>query len=209
MQVASRFLEAHEEQIYSQHGEDGIIAWLIQQLDPMRFFVEFGVEDGQECNTRALAARGWRGLQIEARDDCWFDLMRLNGQHRQRVHSVHETLTLDNIGRVFAGVPTGFGLVSIDVDGNDIYFAEHIGSIYKPTIIVVEVNQHKPADKPYQQPYDKYRVWDGVSEEYGASLYSMTVALRDLGYVLLGTTSEGVNAFFVPEKEAKQLAFRV
>lgn len=41
--------------VFSQFGDDGIIQWLIQNLDiPNKTFIEFGVEDFSESNRNFL-----------------------------------------------------------------------------------------------------------------------------------------------------------
>jgi len=53
--------------LYSQFGEDGIIDWLIDHLPGIpQTFIEFGVQNYQESNTRLLLKmRNWRGLVID------------------------------------------------------------------------------------------------------------------------------------------------
>ncbi|HNL03175.1 MAG TPA: hypothetical protein PKJ30_18830, partial [Leptospiraceae bacterium] len=64
---ATRIAEA-EFRVYSQWGEDGIIQHLIGRIpgvDPS--FIEFGVEDYRESNTRFLLVNNnWRGLILDA-----------------------------------------------------------------------------------------------------------------------------------------------
>ena len=48
-------IENAEFRVYSQWGEDGIIQYLVNQLSiPNKVFVEFGVENYTESNTRFL-----------------------------------------------------------------------------------------------------------------------------------------------------------
>ena len=48
-------LEEVEFKVFSQWGDDGIIQWLIHHLDiPNKTFIEFGVGDYRESNTRFL-----------------------------------------------------------------------------------------------------------------------------------------------------------
>lgn len=51
-------LQFFEDKIYSQNGEDGILISLLEVIGSFdqqtESFVEFGVEDGSECNTRIL-----------------------------------------------------------------------------------------------------------------------------------------------------------
>ena len=49
-------LSCAEFSVFSQWGEDGILDWLITQLPILpKVFVEFGVENYRESNTRFLA----------------------------------------------------------------------------------------------------------------------------------------------------------
>src|SRR2546426_3979158 len=60
-------LHAHEFKVYSQWGEDGIIQFLIRNVEiPNTVFVEFGVQDYRESNTRFLLQNdNWSGLVID------------------------------------------------------------------------------------------------------------------------------------------------
>ena len=56
-----------EFKVFSQFGEDGIIQYLIQKVEiPNKIFVEFGVENYKESNTRFLLMNdNWKGLVID------------------------------------------------------------------------------------------------------------------------------------------------
>ncbi|RYX92485.1 hypothetical protein EON78_06435, partial [bacterium] len=56
-----------EFQVFSQWGDDGIIHFLVNYLDiPNQTFVEFGVENYTECNTRFLLVNdNWSGLIMD------------------------------------------------------------------------------------------------------------------------------------------------
>ncbi|ALM10329.1 MAG TPA: hypothetical protein DEB30_00430 [Candidatus Peribacter riflensis] len=58
------FIERRE---YSQNGEDGIIAAIFAKIGTTnKYCVEFGVEDGLQCNCRYLLKhRGWTGLLMD------------------------------------------------------------------------------------------------------------------------------------------------
>jgi hypothetical protein len=60
-------LNAAEFRVFSQFGEDGILQWLLHRVEmPARTFVEFGVEDYRESNTRFLVEQADRsGLAID------------------------------------------------------------------------------------------------------------------------------------------------
>ena len=54
----------HEFKVFSQWGEDGIISYLVNNLDiENNFFIEFGVANYLESNTRFLLKKfNWSGL---------------------------------------------------------------------------------------------------------------------------------------------------
>lgn len=59
-----------KKKIFSQNGEDGITMKLLELIycgdNVNKFYVEFGVEDGRECNTRILMETyKWNGLQMD------------------------------------------------------------------------------------------------------------------------------------------------
>ncbi len=58
--------------VFAQWDEDGILAFLLDTVgDVPKRFVEIGVEDYTECNTRFLLRQGdWRGVVVEADPNC-------------------------------------------------------------------------------------------------------------------------------------------
>ena len=56
-----------EFQVFSQWGDDGIIQYLISKIDiPHKTFIEFGVENYRESNTRFLLLNNkWTGFLID------------------------------------------------------------------------------------------------------------------------------------------------
>jgi hypothetical protein len=102
--------KSHERQIYSQNGEDGVLLWIFANIGtihrPPRF-VEFGVENGQQCNTRFLREQlGWQGLMMD-------------GSNSNPNISLHrEIITAQNINELLAKhqTPSALDLLSIDVE---------------------------------------------------------------------------------------------
>ena len=58
----------YELKIFSQFGEDGIIDYLIRTLKiKEKNFIEFGVENYEEANTRfLLESKNWKGLIFDS-----------------------------------------------------------------------------------------------------------------------------------------------
>jgi hypothetical protein len=187
----------YEKQVRSQNGEDGILVELFSRLQIYRgFFVEFGVQDGAQCNAAHLALdRQWAGVMIEGNPDYAPALQQRYGGTATRVVSAF--VTAENIAGLFAAasVPQDFELLSIDIDGNDYWVWRALRS-FSPKVVVIEYNAAHPPPERWVMRYDPAHAWDGTSY-YGASLESLTALGDELGYGLLGTDKNGVNAFFL------------
>ena len=59
-------LEPYGFKVYSQNDEDGIISEIFKRIGTTdKRFIEFGVENGLECNSHYLLLKGWSGLWLE------------------------------------------------------------------------------------------------------------------------------------------------
>jgi hypothetical protein len=196
--LQARDLRAYERKVFSQNGEDGIIQEILYRIGTgTRYFVEFGVESGIECNCARLALEeGWRGLFMESVDK---DFERLCERYRAfpDVRCVKAMITSQNIEALLAGngVPCDLDLLSIDIDGNDYWVWKAIQR-WRPRLVVMEYNPNYPPSKKWVMTENPTHRWGGTSY-FGASLASLTALGRAKGYTLVGTNSRGVNSFFV------------
>jgi hypothetical protein len=88
-------------------------------------------------------------------------------------------------------------LLSIDIDGNDIWIWEAVERV-SARIVVMEFNQLYGIEDALATPYDpKFDRHDFKSLYYGASLPAMVNMGRKLGYRLVAVEPRGVNAFFL------------
>jgi hypothetical protein len=191
-------LRNFEERICSQNGEDGILAEIFRRIGTSNcYFVEFGVESGRECNSARLALQeGWQGLFLEADPESFTQLQQRYAGH-PRVRCVQARVTSTNIEALFAAeqVSSELDLLSIDIDGND-YWVWAALRRWRPRVVVIEYNaSHPPGGRWVMKEDPRYR-WNGTTY-FGASLASLAALGRQKGYTLVGTTSTGVNAFFV------------
>ena len=192
-------LREAELSVFSQFGDDGIIQYLVSHLGPLPpVFVEFGVEDYRESNTRLLLLKdGWSGLVIDSSERNLANVRRdrLYWQHDLQV--VTAFVTRENIEQILsrAGLSGEIGLLSIDIDGNDYWVWKAI-SRWRPRVVVMEYNPNLPPSKKWVMRENPNHCWDGTSY-FGASLASLTALGREKGYILVGTNSRGVNSFFV------------
>ncbi len=180
-------LSSFEESIYSQNGEDGIIREIFKRIGTdSKYAVEFGVEDGSECNTRLLKEKHWNVLQMDGGEDNPASIKK-------------EFITAENINDLFKKykVPEDLDLLSIDIDFNDFYVWRAIDSKYRPRLIVAEYNASVPPSLAKTVQYDRKGMWDGSSDYFGASLLAQYRLGKQKGYSLVYCDKRGVNAFFV------------
>jgi hypothetical protein len=187
-----------EQKVACQNGEDGIIQEIFHRIGTTnKFFVEFGIQDGSECNTsNLLENHGWSGVWMEGSPQ----LADRALEHFSRfpIKVMHRFLTTENLVSSFeeAGVPTEFDFLSIDVDGNDYWMWKSLGRHYSPRVVVIEYNATFGPRRSWVMPYDPAFRHDATAY-FGASLEAMAALGKDLGYKLVGCESRGINAFFI------------
>lgn len=203
-----------EFKVYSQGGDDGIIQYLIHNVPITKeIFIEFGVEDYIESNTRFLTMNNnWKGLIIDG------GRKNIEFVKKQAIYRRHELtavscfLTRENVNQVFAdnGFVGEIGLLSIDIDGNDYWIWEGI-SVVNPDIVIVEYNSVFGNQYAVTIPYDPqfYRTRAHYSNlYYGCSLKALCLLAEKKGYVFVGCNSLGNNAYFVKKDKAANLSVR-
>jgi hypothetical protein len=193
-------LNRYEHQVYSQYGEDGIIGEIFRRIGTTnKFFVEFGVGDGLECNTTLLLNQSWKGCWIEASGEhCARIRSSLKAAIEAKALTVRQAfVTAEDIESQFAEllVPTDLDLLSIDIDRNDYWVWKAINA-YKPRVVVIEYNSFFPGTMRWGVPYRKDGVWNRDTY-FNSSLKSLELLGREKGYSLVGCSFAGVNAFFV------------
>ena len=187
-----------EKKIYSQNGEDGITVKLLEMLYGNdrcgKYYVEFGVESGVECNTRILRdLYSWNGLQM---DGTYQNIAR---NHRK------EFITKENVVSLFQKyyVPQHINLLSVDIDFNDFYCLNQILTKYDSDIIICEYNG---AHLPHEDKviiYDPNGMWDNCNY-FGASLLAFQKLLQKYNYSLVYCDKTGTNCFFVNNNIIKE-----
>src|SRR6187401_1894242 len=114
--------------VFSQADEDGMIAEILRRVDLGRgTYCEFGVGNGLECNTLALAARGWRGFWISG-EAIAFSPADVDPQFFRFDQS---WVDLDNVVRLFRRNADAMGLeqvdlLSFDLDSRDLFLLEKL-----------------------------------------------------------------------------------
>ena len=196
-------LHQAEFKVFSQFGDDGIIQYLIQQVKPENHtFIEFGVQDYSESNTRFLLMNNnWRGLIIDGDRQAMAALKLQDYYWRNDLTAVGEFITRENINQLFLdnGFSGEIGLLSVDIDGNDYWVWQAINAV-NPVIVVVEYNSVFGSKHAVSVPYDPGFVRTQAHYSnlfWGASLKAFYTLAAQKGYVFVGCNSNGNNAYFI------------
>jgi len=194
----------YEFKIFSQRGEDGIIQYLIKNIQiENTIFVEFGVENYMESNTRFLMMNNnWSGFVMDGSDKNIKSLRKRGWFWAYELQAKCAFIDKDNINHLLKETEfKNIGLLSIDIDGNDYWIFKEIDfSELNPSIVIVEYNALFGYERPISVPYDKK--FNRTKAHYsnlffGASLAALDYIAQQKGYALVGCNTAGSNAFFV------------
>ncbi len=199
----STCINDYEFKAFSQWGEDGIIQYLINNLDiKHRSFIEFGVEDFFESNCRFLMINDfWSGFVIDGSQG---NIDKIKASYYIFKHPLQTKcsfITKDNICSLLeeSGFPKDLGILSVDIDGIDYFVFESLEA-WKPAIYIFEYNSLFGKDLPLSVPYDAgfQRTQKHYSNIYwGASLAAFDQLAVKRGYSIVGVNKAGSNAFYV------------
>lgn len=195
-------LLVHRRNVTSQCGEDGLIAWIVEELRPAeRVCVEFGAGDGKHLsNTYSLIRdAGWRGIMIEADGEQYRRLAETYAGSEavvtvNRLVAVEGPDSLDGILAAL-GAPRRLGVISIDVDGMDWYIWESLER-HDAELIVIEFNPTIPNDVIFVQE-------KSFAVNHGCSLLALIELGKRKGYELAVCTEW--NALFVRREALSRL----
>lgn len=194
-----------EFKVFSQFGDDGIIQYLIRHVNisyAERVFIEFGVENYEEANTRFLLLNdNWRGLIIDGNAENIRHAQNTDLYWRHDLTAVSSFIDRDNVNRLFQahGFIGDIGLLSIDIDGNDLWVWKAI-DVVSPVIVIVEYNAvfgpQCAVTIPYDPTFERARAH--YSNLYwGCSLKALCLVGEEKGYAFVGCNSAGNNAYFI------------
>lgn len=178
--------------VYSQFGEDGIIAHIFNVIGKGRgYCVEFGANDGVSCsNTANLWRRNqWSATLIEANLDLIPAIEENSALYS--VEIINSLVGDEPPNRVDDLIKADeVDYMSIDVDGNDWLIWDAMTRI-RPRVVSIEYNRTLPLHVSFLQKKD---------EDMGASARALHDLGKSKGYVFLGLTWG--NMFFVQDEYA-------
>jgi hypothetical protein len=170
---------------------------------PTHFFVDIGASDCPgESQTETLLEHGWSGVMFECDPVKFYGLSkRMQGKS---VKIIQNKVTVDNVLEHLkdANVPNDFYL-SLDIDGYDYFVLRKILSVYKPQLIISEINEKIPPPIQFTVLYDPNYWWKGW-HHFGYSLSMLENVLPEFGYKILELDFN--NVLLVPGTQTEELS---
>jgi hypothetical protein len=134
---------------FSHANEQEILAKYIDELlpgDQPRTVVDIGAGNGVRwSNSYALLLAGWRALGIEADAQKYSLLSRVYRKFpgARASHSRAEPGNIQSLLKDFH-IEKNFGVLCLDIDGNDYWVLDAILSKFRPGLVVTEINENIP-----------------------------------------------------------------
>src|ERR1700682_3204417 len=144
---------------FSNGREEQILARYIAEFLPTghnRTAVDIGAGDGMRwSNTYALFLNGWKGVGIEFDGRKFVKLARAY-KYFPDVYASRNRATPNNIVPLLQSyeTPADFAVLSLDLDGNVYGVWRGILSVFRPQLIVTEINEKIPPPIRFVVKYD-------------------------------------------------------
>ena len=199
-------LTARRFRLLSQNDEDGMNLALFSAVGTTtRRFAEIGC-GGNGGNSGFLARElGWSGLMVDGDDETAASVRRSVSPARVTVSS--SFVTTENVNDLLAGagLEGEIDLLSVDIDGNDLWIWKAIDRV-SPRVVICEYNSAFGVEEPVTIPYaPAFSRKDAPSFYYGASLPALVNLGHSRGYRLIAVEPRGVNAYFLREDVGPEL----
>jgi len=163
LKKSSRWLSGFAADVYSQTGEEGIIAKALSLLPAKdRWCVEFGAWDGRHLsNTYHLVESDQYNVVLIEGDKTKYDALCAEYPFQKQAFFANTFVGwtaddgLDSILSKYA-IPQDFDFLSIDIDGNDFHVWKAVEK-YRPKLVLIEFNPTSSNRFNYVQPPDPAR----------------------------------------------------
>ena len=197
--------------IFSQFGEDGILDFLFFKLNIKKpKFLEIGIGDYRECNTRYIYERNpCKGMVIDRNKDLKKKVLRNVKLWRGDLTIVEELVTSKNILDIIDknNFFQNLDLFSLDIDGNDYWVLKALPEKFSK-IVVMEYNAlfgpNLEITTPNLENFDRGK-YHYSHLCYGASLKALIKLMIEKKFIFIGTNIACNNAFFLNENEINKL----
>ena len=198
---------------FSEFEEDGHLLYLLTLAgSASRTVVEISSQDGRVCMaTNLLVHHRWRGFLFDGDPVFVREGRRFFASHPATRSAPPvmraEWFTRDNVNHVLAaaGVPDEVDVLSLDIDGNDLYLWSAMKT--RPRILICEFNNAVPSDLALTIPYRPGFSFTALPADQAmfrsASLAAFVAVGRRKGYRLVGMNALGFNAIFLRDDVLK------
>ena len=199
--------------VYSQHGEDGIIDYLLKKLFIEKpIFVEIGVGNFTECNTRFLfEIRSAKGLVLDCLKNLKKEISKNLKLWKGDLEIVETHVHSENITEILKryNFNNNIDLFSLDVDGIDYWILKSLPSDFSK-IAVIEYNPIFGHIHEITVP--NFKDFNRSSYHhsnlcFGMSLKALINIMEEKNFYFLGSNLRRNNAFFISKKYEKERYF--
>ena len=189
--------------VFTYHGEDGILLYLLDQLgDVPTTFVDIGAGDCIKGNCANLAVHfNWNGTFIDMNG---FQLAVGKKFYKDKIAKgadiefIEAEITQENVNQLLEKYEgKAVGIVSIDIDGNDFWIWKAM-EVIQPAIVVIEAK----VEFGLRSIAVPYGILNHASRDKwynGASVEAFKKLGLSKGYKLVGANKQGYNLFFVKQ----------
>ena len=191
-----------ELKVFSQNGEDGIIDYLVHQLDILSpNFVEIGIGNYRESNTRFLYSRiHSKGLIIDRLDQLHTEVKPYVNLWKGDLRIQQKMITSENINEILdKHCDYEIDIFSLDIDGVDYWVISKL----RPNISKIFIAEYNPVFGPdLEITVPNVDGFDRINYHYsnlcyGLSLKALINIMKEKNYYFLGTNLQKHNAFFI------------
>lgn len=193
---------------FSHANEQSILAKYIEKLlpgDRPRTVVDIGAGNGVRwSNSYALLLAGWKALGVEADPQKFALLSKVYGKF-PAAHASNSLASPDNICTLLRNfdIEENFGVLCVDIDGNDYWVLDAILTKFRPGLVVTEINENIPPPLRFVVKFDPD--FQLRHHFYGYSIAALEDLCQQHNYGILEL--EYNNAFLAP-RELEGAQFR-
>ncbi len=192
---------------FSEFEEDGYLLYILTLAGSIsRTVVEISSQDGRVCMaTNLIIHHRWRGFLFDGDPLFVAEGQRFFANHPATRAAppamASEWFSRDNVNDVLraAGVPNEVDVLSLDIDGNDLYLWSAM--TLRPRVLICEFNNAVPSDLsltiPYRPDFDFTFLPKDHAFFRSASLAAYVAVCRCKGYRLVAINALGFNAIFL------------
>lgn len=162
------------------------LQYLVESLpDPSKYIIDIGASSGVPTDPiyQFITNKNYTGLCIEGNSK-HIDSLTNNISPTFDIYNGY--VTPDNIIQIFSdyNVPISIDLLKIDIDGYDLEVIKKILTVYRPKIIIAEINEKIPPPILFEVKYKENYEWD-YSHCFGFSLESGFTVMNANNYNIL------------------------